>query len=158
MRKLPFQLPVREIAQDFKTDLASRARWASRSGGRRALVGLFEDTNLRAIHAKRVTIMPGHRPRAHPRRAAGLDLSRSVTPSVLPTYRFLQKPPLPTKTDVALLCSPPRVASPARLSSLERDVRGDGARSKLTPHSFRLRSYSRVHTYPSTMPCSVTAR
>ncbi|NWH22641.1 H33 protein, partial [Grus americana] len=48
IRKLPFQRLVREIAQDFKTDLPSEAY----------LVGLFEDTNLCAIHAKRVTIMP----------------------------------------------------------------------------------------------------
>ncbi|KAJ0169910.1 PREDICTED: histone H3.1-like [Elephantulus edwardii] len=43
IRKLPFQRLVREIAQDFKTDL----RFQSSA-----------DTNLCAIHAKRVTIMP----------------------------------------------------------------------------------------------------
>ncbi|KNC23910.1 hypothetical protein FF38_01323 [Lucilia cuprina] len=52
IRKLPFQRLVREIAQDFKTDL--RLQEASEA----YLVGLFEDTNLCAIHAKRVTIMP----------------------------------------------------------------------------------------------------
>ncbi|KRZ08179.1 histone H3.3 [Trichinella zimbabwensis] len=42
IRKLPFQRLTREIAQDYKTDLRFH---------------LFEDTNLCAIHAKRVTIM-----------------------------------------------------------------------------------------------------
>ncbi|KAJ8383660.1 hypothetical protein AAFF_G00216310 [Aldrovandia affinis] len=55
IRKLPFQRLVREIAQDFKTDL----RFQSAGPCSEAyLVGLFEDTNLCAIHAKRVTIMP----------------------------------------------------------------------------------------------------
>ena len=86
IRKLPFQRLVREIAQDFKPDLhfqssavvalqeasESCAFPASPDISRSAcpthdtpltlrstdLVGLFEDTNLCAIHAKRVTIMP----------------------------------------------------------------------------------------------------
>ena len=100
IRKLPFQRLVREIAQEFKTDLrfqgsavlalqeAAEAYLVVSRGGRgfegsvglRALEepnrlppllplliilpapsspqGLFEDTNLAAIHAKRVTIMP----------------------------------------------------------------------------------------------------
>ena len=79
---------MREIAQDFKTDLrfqssAILALQARKRSGCRTfpspccvshalpssslvlqeaseayLVGLFEDTNLCAIHAKRVTIMP----------------------------------------------------------------------------------------------------
>uniref|UniRef100_A0AAA9SYR7 Histone H3 n=1 Tax=Bos taurus TaxID=9913 RepID=A0AAA9SYR7_BOVIN len=53
IRKLPFQRLVREIAQDFKTDLRFQSE-ASEA----YLVGLFEDTNLCAIHAKRVTIIP----------------------------------------------------------------------------------------------------
>ena len=59
-RKLPFQRLVREIAQDFKTDLRfqSSAVLALQEAAEAYLVGLFEDTNLAAIHAKRVTIMP----------------------------------------------------------------------------------------------------
>ena len=71
---------MREIAQDFKTDLRfqSSAILALQARGvfpppfpcfrltsctlqeasEAYLVGLFEDTNLCAIHAKRVTIMP----------------------------------------------------------------------------------------------------
>ncbi|KAK3802043.1 hypothetical protein RRG08_064636 [Elysia crispata] len=51
---------VREIAQDFKTDLRfqSAAIGALQEASEAYLVGLFEDTNLCAIHAKRVTIMP----------------------------------------------------------------------------------------------------
>ncbi|CAH3186317.1 unnamed protein product [Porites lobata] len=60
IRKLPFQRLVREIAQDFKTDLRfqSSAVLALQEASEAYLVGLFEDTNLCAIHAKRVTIMP----------------------------------------------------------------------------------------------------
>ncbi|KAH0500598.1 histone H3.3C [Microtus ochrogaster] len=51
---------MREIAQDFKTDLRfqSAAIGALQEASEAYLVGLFEDTNLCAIHAKRVTIMP----------------------------------------------------------------------------------------------------
>ncbi|XP_030838382.1 histone H3.3-like [Strongylocentrotus purpuratus] len=60
IRKLPFQRLVREIAQDFKTELRfqSSAVMALQEASEAYLVGLFEDTNLCAIHAKRVTIMP----------------------------------------------------------------------------------------------------
>ena len=60
IRKLPFQRLVREIAQDFKTDLRFQgsAVLALQESAEAYLVGLFEDTNLAAIHAKRVTIMP----------------------------------------------------------------------------------------------------
>lgn len=60
IRKLPFQRLVREIAQDYKSDLRfqSSAVLALQEAAEAYLVGLFEDTNLCAIHAKRVTIMP----------------------------------------------------------------------------------------------------
>ena len=60
IRRLPFQRLVREIAQDFKTDLRFQqaAIKALQEAAEAYLVGLFEDTNLCAIHAKRVTIMP----------------------------------------------------------------------------------------------------
>ncbi|CAL9138699.1 unnamed protein product, partial [Musa acuminata var. zebrina] len=60
IRKLPFQRLVREIAQAFKTDLRFQmsAVSALQEAAEAYLVGLFEDTNLCAIHAKRVTIMP----------------------------------------------------------------------------------------------------
>ena len=60
VRKLPFQRLVKEIAQDFKTDLrfGSQAMYALQEAAESYLVNLFEDTNLCAIHAKRVTIMP----------------------------------------------------------------------------------------------------
>jgi histone H3 len=59
IRKLPFQRLVREIAQEFKNDLRfqSTAILALQEATEMYLVGLFEDTNLCAIHAKRVTIM-----------------------------------------------------------------------------------------------------
>lgn len=57
--KLPFQRLVREIAQDFKNDLRfqSTAILALQEASEAYLVGLFEDTNLCCIHAKRVTIL-----------------------------------------------------------------------------------------------------
>jgi histone H3 len=60
LRKLPFQRLVREIAQDYKSDLRfqSQAVYALQEATEAYMVGLFEDTNLCAIHAKRVTIMP----------------------------------------------------------------------------------------------------
>lgn len=60
IRKLPFQRLVREIAQEFKSDLRfqSQAVLALQEAAEAYMVGLFEDTNLCAIHAKRVTIMP----------------------------------------------------------------------------------------------------
>jgi histone H3 len=59
IRKLPFQRLVREIANDFKTDLRfqSSAVLALQEAAEAYLTGLFEDTQLCAIHAKRVTIM-----------------------------------------------------------------------------------------------------
>ena len=60
IRRLPFQRLVREIAQDFKTNLrfAVQTMAALQEATEAYLVGLFEDSNLCAIHAKWVTIMP----------------------------------------------------------------------------------------------------
>jgi len=58
IRKLPFQRLVREIAQDTGLRFQSCAILALQEAAEAYLVGLFEDTNLCAIHAKRVTIMP----------------------------------------------------------------------------------------------------
>jgi histone H3 len=60
LRKLPFQRLVREVAQDFKADLRfqSHAICALQEASEAYLVSLFEDSNLCAIHAKRVTIFP----------------------------------------------------------------------------------------------------
>ena len=65
MRPLAFLPPLtiaflRACPQDFKTDLRFQgsAVLALQEAAEAYLVGLFEDTNLCAIHAKRVTIMP----------------------------------------------------------------------------------------------------
>lgn len=60
IRRLPFQRLVREISQDHRGDLRfqTQAVIALQEAAEAYLVGLFEDTNLCAIHAKRVTIMP----------------------------------------------------------------------------------------------------
>jgi len=60
IRKVPFQRLVREVAQEIKSDIRfqSSALLALQESCESYLVGLFEDTNLCAIHAKRVTILP----------------------------------------------------------------------------------------------------
>ena len=54
IRKLPFRRLVQEIAQDFKTDLRFQeaALMAFQEASEAYLVGLFEDTNFCAIHAR----------------------------------------------------------------------------------------------------------
>ena len=60
IKKLPFQRLVRGIAVAFKSDLRfqSTAIMALQEAAEAYLIGLFEDTNMCAIHAGRVTIMP----------------------------------------------------------------------------------------------------
>lgn len=60
IRRRPFQRLVREVAQDYKSDLRfqSAALEALQQAAEAYLVGLFEDTLLCAVHAKRVTIQP----------------------------------------------------------------------------------------------------
>ncbi|KAF7591295.1 centromeric DNA-binding histone H3-like protein cse4 [Aspergillus hancockii] len=64
IRKLPFARLVREVALDLlPADVGASLRWQSQAiqalqeAAEAFLVHLFEDTNLCAIHAKRVTIM-----------------------------------------------------------------------------------------------------
>lgn len=60
IRHAPFQRLVREISTKFKNDFRfqSGAMTALQEASEAYIIGLFEDTNLCAIHAKRVTIMP----------------------------------------------------------------------------------------------------
>ena len=60
IRKLPFQRLVREIAQDFKSDLRFQGSsvLALQEASEAYLTKLHEDSNVCAIHAKRVTLMP----------------------------------------------------------------------------------------------------
>ena len=60
IRQMPFQRLVREIAQAHNPYLRfqSGAILALQESAEAYLVGLLEDSNLCAIHAKRVTIMP----------------------------------------------------------------------------------------------------
>ena len=58
--KLLFQCLIREITQDFKTDLRFQryAAMTLQEISKAYLVGLFEDTNQCTIYAKSVTIRP----------------------------------------------------------------------------------------------------
>ena len=67
IRKAPFQRLVREIMEKLNAEsgvegkpmrVQSTAILALQEAAEAYLIGLFEDTNLCAIHAKRVTIMP----------------------------------------------------------------------------------------------------
>jgi histone H3 len=60
LRKVPFVRLVRDIAHNIHSDLRfqGQALLALQEAAEAFLVGLFEDTNLCALHAKRVTIMP----------------------------------------------------------------------------------------------------
>jgi len=61
LRKLPFQRLVKEIAQDYHRiglRFQGSAVLALQEASEAYLVGLFQDTNLCAIHAKRVTVTP----------------------------------------------------------------------------------------------------
>ena len=62
IRKLPFQRLVREVMQDVAPNgdmrLQSHALAALQEASEAYLTSLFEDANLCAIHAKRITIMP----------------------------------------------------------------------------------------------------
>ena len=60
IKRGPFQRLVREIAEGLNTGLRfqTSALCALQEAAESFLVGMFEDTNLCTIHAKRVTIMP----------------------------------------------------------------------------------------------------
>ncbi|XP_078588512.1 histone H3.3 type a-like [Branchiostoma floridae x Branchiostoma japonicum] len=58
--KMTFQRLVREVAWRFNLELKFQvdALFALQEAAEAYLVGLFEDLNLCALHAKRVTVMP----------------------------------------------------------------------------------------------------
>ena len=60
IRKLPFQRLVREIMQQYRTDLRVQgsALLALQEASEAYLIHLFEDTQLCAIHAGRVGVQP----------------------------------------------------------------------------------------------------
>lgn len=60
LRKAPFMRLVRELAQDFKSDLrfTSQAIECLQTACEAFVIRRFENANRCAIHAKRVTIMP----------------------------------------------------------------------------------------------------
>lgn len=63
LRKLPFSRLVREILREYFARPGYEFRWqvqamlALQEAAEAHLIGLFEDANLCAIHAKRVTLM-----------------------------------------------------------------------------------------------------
>ena len=60
IRKLPFQRLCREILTDLQCEVnrfTKQSLFALQEMSEAFIVALFEDTNLCAIHAKRVTVM-----------------------------------------------------------------------------------------------------
>lgn len=78
IRKLPFSRLVREICLTSFTRPGHELRWSAsavlalQEAAEAYLVGLFEDANYCALHAKRVTIMP--KDMALARRIRGNDI------------------------------------------------------------------------------------
>ena len=70
IRKTPFNKLIKEISQEYRicpdgpgtpsvqVHFQSTALAALQEAAKNYLVGLFEDVNLLAVHAKRVTVMP----------------------------------------------------------------------------------------------------
>ena len=60
IQKLPFQRVVRQVAQSIRADLwfQSTAIMALQDAGEVFLIGLLEEANYCAIHAKHITVMP----------------------------------------------------------------------------------------------------
>ena len=112
IRKLPFQRLVREIAMDFwprdgGPRFTATAIKALQEAAEAYLVGLFEDTNLCAIHAKRVTIMPKDIQLA--RRIRGKRHKRPLPPFKMRTLgpfrttKYFQKEKYPKKAQAPCL-------------------------------------------------------
>ena len=82
IRKAPFQRLVREIVKELKPHedyrFQSVALLALQEASESYLVGLFEDTNLCAVHAHRVTIMPKARSASHESNCVPLLCSHSL--------------------------------------------------------------------------------
>ena len=59
IKKMPFQKLVKQIALDYKSEVRFQASAinALQEAAESYLIGVFQDTHLLAIHAKRVTIM-----------------------------------------------------------------------------------------------------
>ena len=70
IRRIPFNKLIKEISQEYRVcpdgpgtpsvqvRFQSTALAALQEAAENFLVGLFEDVNLLAVHAKRVTVMP----------------------------------------------------------------------------------------------------
>lgn len=60
LKKLPFQRLIREVAQEYKSDIRFQADAlrALQEAAEAYIVDIFGDVNLCAIHAQRTTIMP----------------------------------------------------------------------------------------------------
>jgi len=60
IKKAPFQRLVREVLQSVKSDirLTASSVEAIQNAAEAYLVSIFEDANLCAVHARRVTVMP----------------------------------------------------------------------------------------------------
>ena len=101
IRKTPFNKLIKEISQDYRicpggpgtpsvqVRFQSTALAALQEAAENYLVGLFEDVNLLAVHAKRVTVMP--RDIRLALRIRGDQLRWRITPEDAARYERHQK-------------------------------------------------------------------
>ncbi|XP_009892706.1 PREDICTED: uncharacterized protein LOC104294757 [Charadrius vociferus] len=161
IRKLPFQRLVREIAQDFKTDLRfqSSAVMALQEASEAYLVGLFEDTNLCAIHAKRVTIMPKDIQLARRIRGERVkqDQFRSAAAAISP--RSDKEPDRGGRVDLGVRCCGDLAAAAVKTSRIEINPADDARKAGSVPNAALWLSVflgsSTAWMLGSTPPCAI---
>ena len=104
-----FQRLVRSITTDMDHQLRfqSQALQALQEASEAYIVGLFEDTNLCAIHAKRVTVQK-----------KDMDLARRIRGDRMTDFRDLQ----PKTGDEIFLSLPPNSRAPEHMALLRQQV------------------------------------
>ncbi|GAQ92388.1 histone H3 [Klebsormidium nitens] len=116
---------VREIAQDFKSDLRfqGQAILALQEAAEAYLVTIFEDSNLCAIHAKRVTILP-----------KDIQLARRLRGETRFAYsRSIMAPKRPAKVAASVESKPPQRK---KVAGEKADQTGRPPPEKLGPEAY----------------------
>ena len=108
--RAPFQRLVRQICTDMDHELRfqSMALQALQEASEAYIVGVFEDTNLCAIHAKRMTVMK-----------KDMDLARRIRGDRFTDYRDQ----MPKTGDETFLSLPANYRDPKQMQMLRDQVR-----------------------------------
>eukprot|EP00798_Chlamydomonas_sp_ICE-L_P008938 gene8938-biopygen2847 len=136
IRKLPFQRLVREILQDFKTDLRfqSSAVLALQEASEAYLVGLFEECNFAAILAKRIDPFARDVLEANMKRK---NIDKAPIFEDVTTLKAVDVPELPDVITASFPCQD--------ISSAGKGAGITGEHSGLYKHIFRLVKEFRRH-------------